>query len=146
MRKVIPFLFVLLVLISCLTACTFTQSRAGLLAGDAESASLAEEMMAAMAEGCKSDAIALMYPELAVEAEDKILQMIDYLDGRHVDAMEQKSINVNTSTGTSGKARQEQVVYEVTLDDGDVIFINTVYLSDSDGEGFISFQLVLGIV
>ena len=47
---------------------------------------------------------------------------------------------------SDGKARQEQVAYQVTLTDGSVIYLNVVYLSNTAGAGFVSFQLVLGVV
>ena len=72
--------------------------------------------------------------------------MSNYLNGRKASSMELVNINITTSTGTSGKALQEQVAYKVTLNDGAVIYLNTVYLSNNAGSGFVSFQLVLGIV
>jgi hypothetical protein len=60
--------------------------------------------------------------------------------------MELKNINVKASTGTSGKIRQEDVAYQVTLTDGAVIYLNVGYLSNRAGTGFTSFQLVLGVV
>ena len=84
--------------------------------------------------------------EDAKDFDDAISQMSDYIDGREVTSMELININVNTSTGTSGKSREEQVVYKVTLDDNDVIYLNVDYLSNNEGTGFTSFQLVLGVV
>ena len=57
-----------------------------------------------------------------------------------------KSIYVNNSIGTSGKAKKEETTYSVTLTDGDVVYLSVVYLSDNAGTGFSSFQLVLGVV
>jgi hypothetical protein len=69
--------------------------------------------------------------------------LADYIDGRKAESVEVTSININTSTGTGGKVREEQVSYEVTLTDGEVISLNVVYLSDNQGEGFSVFQIVL---
>jgi hypothetical protein len=42
--------------------------------------------------------------------------------------------------------RQEQATYKTTLDSTEVIYITAVYLNNNAGSGFISFQLVLGVV
>lgn len=146
MKKLVCFVLVQLALLSCLTACNFTQNMSGAFAGEAESTSKVEEMMMALAENRASDAKTLMHPQVAEKTDAAIAQMSDYLVGREVSSMELRSIGVNTSTGTSGKTRQEQVAYQVTLADGAVIYINVVYLSNNAGTGFASFQLVLGVV
>lgn len=118
----------------------------GALAGDAESTPKVEEMMQALAENRTSDAKALLHPQKAEQAEAALTQLSAFLAGREVDALEQRNININSFSGTSGKTRQEQVSYQVTLTDGAVIYLNVVYLSDNAGTGFSSFQLVLGVV
>lgn len=144
--KKVGLVAVSLVLFIFLTSCTFSSNMSGLLAGEAEATAEVEEMMLAMAENRESDAKALMHPQATEEAGAAIAQMSTYLDGRKVDSMEPTSINVNTSTGTSGETREEQVTYRVTLDDGVVIHLNVVHLSDNDGSGFSSFQVVIGLV
>lgn len=146
MKKVICLILALAAMLSCLTACRFSQNASGAMAGKAESAPKAEEMMASLAAGSISDAKALMHPQVAENADQAIAQMSAYLAGRKTSAMEQKSITVNTSTGTAGNSRQERVAYQVTLSDGAVIYINSIYLSDKLGTGFVSFQLILGVV
>lgn len=144
--KKVGLIAVSLVWFIVLTSCTFSSNMSGLLAGEAEATPEVEEMMLAMAENRESDAKALMHPQATEEAGAAITQMSTYLDGRKVDSMEPTSINVNTSTGTSGETREEQVTYRVTLDDGVVIHLNVVHLSDNDGSGFSSFQVVIGLV
>jgi len=146
MKKLVCLSLVLVVLLGCLTACNFTQNKTGPLAGEAQSESKVEKMLTALAQSNLSDAKALMHAETAEEADDGLNQISDFLAGREATSIEQKSIKVSTSSGTSGKTRQEQVAYQVTLNDGDVIYLNVVYRSDSDGDGFVSFQLVLGVV
>ena len=146
MKKMICFALVLLALLGCLTACNFTQNMSGAIAGEAEATPKVEEMVAALADGRASDAKALMHPQMAATSDSAIAQMSAYLAGRKASAMELKSINISTSTGTAGKTRQERVAYQVTLTDGTVIFLNVVYLSDNKGTGFAAFQLVLGVV
>lgn len=146
MKKIVGYILVLMVLLSSLTACTFTQNASGALVKNAESSKKIEKMMSALAEENITDAQSLMHPESTKDFDDAIFQMSDYIDGREVTSMELININVNTSTGTSGKSREEQVVYKVTLDDNDVIYLNADYLSNNAGTGFTSFQLVLGVV
>ncbi len=146
MKKIICFGLVLLALLGCLTACNFTQSMSGAIAGEAEATPKVEEMMAALADDNTSNAKALLHPQVAETSDNAIAQMSTYLAGRKVSAIELISINISTSTGTAGKTRQECVGYQVTLTDGAVIFLNAVYISNNQGTGFASFQVVLGIV
>ena len=146
MKKIICFGLVLLALFGCLTACNFTQNLSGAIAGKAEATPKVEEMMAALADDNTSDAKALLHPKVAETSDNAIAQMSTYLAGRKASAIELISININSSAGTAGKTRQEQVGYQVTLTDGAVVFLNAVYLSDNQGTGFASFQVVLGVV
>lgn len=146
MKKLICFVVILPILLSCLTGCNFTQKMSGALAEAAEATPKVEEMMAALAKNSISNAKSLMHPQVAKTADDAIAQMSAYLAGREAASMQLQNLNVNTSAGTSGKTRQEQVAYKVTLTDGAVIYLNVVYLSNHQGTGFSSFQLVLGVV
>lgn len=146
MKKVFCLSLVLAVLVGCLAACNVQSNLSGALAGAAESTPKVEEMMQALAENRASDAKALLHPQKAEQAEAALTQLSAYLAGRKADALEQININIKTFSGASGKTRQEQVSYQVTLTDGAVIYLNVVYLSDNAGTGFSSFQLVLGVV
>lgn len=146
MKKLICFVLAVLVLGSCMTACNFTKNLSGALAENAESTAKVEEMMEALAENRSPEAKALMHPDASGKSDAAITQMSDYLAGRKVRSMELKNINVNTSSGTSGNTKQENVAYQATLTDGSVIYLNVVYLSNRAGTGFTSFQLVLGVV
>ena len=145
MKKWICFALIVLVLGS-FTACNFTQNMSGMMAGEAEATPKVEEMMAALSAANTADAKALLHPQAAETAESAIAQMSAYLAGRKASAIELISITVNTSTGTAGTTRQERVGYRVTLNDDAVIYINAVYLSNNQGTGFASFQIVLGVV
>ena len=146
MKKIICFALTLLVLLGSLAACNFTQNMSGVMAGEAEATPKAEEMMAALAADNEADAKALLHPQVAEKSDDAIAQMRDYLAGRKANTIELISLNVNTSAGTNGNTRQERVGYRVTLEDGVVVFINAVYLSNNQGTGFATFQVVLGVV
>lgn len=146
MRKLISVALILQAVLSCLTACNFTQNLSGTLADEAEATSQVEKMMMALAQNRTSDAEKLMHPQASEKSGAAMAQMSDFLAGRTVVDMELRNINVKTSTGTSGKIRQEEAAYQVTLTDGTVIYLNVVYLSNPAGIGFTAFQLVLGIV
>ena len=145
MKKWICFVLVLLVLGS-FTACNITQNMSGAIAGKAEATPKVEAMMAALSAANTADAKALLHPQVAESSDNAITQMSTYLAGRNAETMEVTGITVNTSAGTSGNTRQERVNYRVTLTDGAVIFLNVVYLSNNQGTGFASFQIVLGVV
>lgn len=146
MKKMICLGLTLLLLFGCFTACNFTQNMSGAMAGEAEATPKVEEMLAALAADHTSDAKALLHPQVAETTDDAIAQMSAYIAGRKANAVEVININIHTSTGTGGNTRQEQVGYRVTLTDGTDIFINAIYLSDTQGTGFTAFQVVLGIV
>ncbi len=146
MKRFIGFSLVTLVLICCLASCNFTQSLSGELVKESEAAPKVEEMLTALAENRISDAKSFMHPKKSENTDTALTQMSEYLEGRKAESIKVTGINVNTSTGASGKSRQENVGYRVTLADGDVVYLSVVYLSDNDGAGFISFQLVLGVV
>ncbi len=146
MKKRICLTIVLLMVMCCLTACHFTSNMTGMVGGKMQASSKVEDMMTAMAENRLEDAKTLMHPTAAGKSDDPIAQMSAFLAGRKVTNMQQTAINVSTSTGTSGKTRQESASFQVTLDDGTTIHLSATYLSNNAGEGFTSFQLVLGVV
>ena len=145
MKKVICVILSLM-LFCCFTACNFTQKVSGSLAGKSESVSKVEEMLDCLVQNRVSDAKGLMHADIDEDMTSSFVQMINYLDGRKVNSIEQDSIKVNTSTGASGKVRQEQVRFLVTLSDGELFVLDEIYLSDGNSAGFISFNIVLGIV
>ena len=146
MKKTISITLLVLVLLSCLTGCNFNQTITGGLANNAESTPKVEKMMVALAENDLSAAESLMHPQAIGKAKAAIEQMAEYLEGRKTSSIELININVSSSIGTSGNVKQEQVGYKATLIDGSVIYINAVHRSNKDGNGFVSFQLVLGLV
>ena len=124
-----------------LTSCNFNIS--GLL--DAVSTPKVEAMMEALADGDLASAKALLHPSIT-DGEANLIQMVDYLDGREVSSLEVIGKNVTSSVGSSGNMIREQVNYEVTLTDSTVIYLTTVYRINDAGSGFVSFQMILGMV
>ena len=145
MKKLVCFSLILFSILGCLTACNVSQSING-IKDSAEATPKVEEMMNALAEEKISDAKALMHPQASEKADTGFVQMQTYLAGRKVAALNIQNINITSSVGTAGKARQEQLAYKATLEDGEVVYLNVVYLSNDKGDGFVSFQLVLGAI
>lgn len=146
MKKLFCFALVLVTLISCMTACNLVQGIKDAISGESESAKNVEEMMNALSENRISDAKSLMHPEVAEKSSASLLQISNYLSGRKLSTIELKSININSSTGTSGKTYQEKSVFYVTLTDGEAVHLSIVYLTDDLGAGFYSFQMILGVI
>ena len=146
MKKSICCILLLLSVLSCLMACNFTTNTSGDFAGEAESFSKVEEIMVALAQNNTSDAKQTIHPKSVEESDAAIVQMSNFLAGRKAVSIQQVSIHVTTSKGTAGKTKEEYVTYAATLSDGDIVYLSVVYLSDNDGDGFTSFQMVLGLV
>ena len=144
MKKIICLVFVILSILSCLTACSFLSNITNKIENNAESKPKIEEMMSLLAENRISDAKNLLHPEANENANESLEQIASYINGRNAGSMKLTNINISSSTGTSGKTRQEQVTYQVTLTDGEIVSLNTIYLSNKAGNGFISIQLALG--
>ena len=146
MKKLTCALAVVMCVLCLLTACNFTANVADSFGGAAESTPKVEKMMQALADGDLDSDLSLMYPSVAEGAGDAVAQMRDYLAGREVAELNQISGNIHTSTGTSGKSSQESAVFQAVLEDGTEIYLSTAYYTDNSGEGFASFQIVLGVV
>ena len=147
MKKAICIVAVVMAVLCLLTACNFTSNFSDALGMvKANSTSQAEQMMKALAEKDTEAALALLHPNVSQAGEAAVKQMEDYFNGRKVSALKQVSINTRTVSGTSGKATQESVTFQVTLEDNTAFYISAVYLTDKAGQGFASFQLVLGVV
>ena len=128
----------LFVLIFCLTSCGFH------LAGELTVTPKAEEMLTAISENRAEDAKAMMHPSYTEDANLGIEHMSGYLLGKEAEEMTAITFNISTSYG-SDKVRHETATYQVRFTNGDIAHISVDHLSDSEGEGFLSFQLILGI-
>lgn len=129
----------LFVLIFCLTSCGFH-----LAVGKLTVTPKAEEMLTAISENRAEDAKAMMHPSYTEDANLGIEQMSGYLLGKEAEEMTAITFDISTSYG-SDKVRRETATYQVRFTDGDIAHISVDHLSDSEGEGFLSFQLILGI-
>ena len=143
MKKTICLTLVILTFAFCLTACNFTVNS---LKDKAESTPKVEKMLTALTSGNSSEAKALLHPNANADAGNAINQMIGYLNGRSVSSTELTGVNFSSSVGTNGNVKQEQATYKVSLDGTETIYITAVYLTNNAGSGFISFQLVLGVI
>lgn len=147
MKRILSLAVIVLLAGCLLSACNFTTNFSDTMGvTSAESTAKVEQMLQALVDGDTDAALALMHPDAADSAGDPIAQMSGFLAGRTVAEMNQTGVRVNTSTGSAGKTRQEVTNFQVILGDGTEIYVAATYYSDNAGEGFISFQLVLGVV
>lgn len=136
MKKALCLLTVLAVVVGLFSACNL---------GESQAKPKVEEMMLALAEGDVAAAEALMHPDVDPKAKEQLAQIEDYLAGRKVSSMEQKSISFNKFVGTNGKESREDVTYQVKLEDNTEIYISVSYLENTSGSGFTAFQMSLGV-
>ena len=147
MKRLICVLAAAMSILCLLTACNLTTHVADSYGmAVAESTSKVEKMMSALADDDLDTALSLMHPSVAETTADAVAQMRDYLAGRKVTELNQRSVNISTSAGTAGKSSREAATFQVVLEDGTKIYLSTAYYSDDLGEGFASFQIVLGVV
>lgn len=147
MKRFLCMLAAAAAILCLMTACNFTTNFSdGTGITTMQSAPKVEDMMTALSSGDTEAARALMHPDVAGDADDAIAQLADYIAARKTAQMEQTGLTVNTSSGTGGSVRQENGAFRVELEDGTFCYISAVHLTNSDGEGFISFQLVLGVI
>lgn len=140
MKKIICMALIPMIIILGLSACNLKDA----LSKNAEATPKVEEMFDALSENRVNDAKALMHPEIIATSESGIIQLCDYLDGQKANTIVLDSISVNSSVGTAGKTRQEQLTYKITLNDGSTLNLNVVYLSNKNGSGFTTFNLSIG--
>lgn len=148
-------MIVVMVLLTCLqmlTGCSFNSSisnNTGITEMDAKYQ--VATMMEYLTAGDMDQALMLMHPDRTADAweRDKVIyrlkQMIDYIDGRKCTAMQQQSLNVQNSVGTSGSTKQESAIFLVTLGDSTTFRLSVVYLTGNEQEGFLLYQIILGV-
>ena len=146
MRRFLAVFAVVTAVLCLCAACNFTSNLSDALGAQTESREIVEKMLQALVEGDTDGALALMHPTTAETASGAVSQMCDFLNGRGVTELTQTSVRVNFSAGTGGKSRQEVASYQVILEDSSEIYVTATYSSDGRGEGFVSFQIVLGVI
>ena len=146
MKKLFCLILVTLTVLCCLTGCHFTQNISGSAAEEAEITPKVREMMTLLSQSRLDDVKAMMHPQAGQNLDKPLVQMISYLGGRNAAELEATSINTKTSSSPTSQSKQVQVSYRVELTDHNVIYISTTYLSNNAGTGFVTFQLVLGVV
>lgn len=140
MKKLLSCFAVLLVCVMLFCACSFQLG----LTGEAEPH--IKEMITALAAEDMGSAKALLHPKRLNDGTDEALAALaGLLNGRKLEAYVQVSINVTNSVGTGGTARTETGTVQLTFDDGTGLYLNYTYFSDKDGEGFQTFQFLVGV-
>lgn len=141
MKKLLTVTALLLVFALALSACG---SPAELLKPQAEPQ--IRDMLTALTAGDADSAAALLHPDRADGATDAaIAQMIALLDGREAISCTMVGLNVNTSTGTGGTSRTESGTVHILFDDDTDLQLEYSYVRDKGGEGFSTFQFLVGV-
>ena len=143
MRK-IAFILILSTLLS-LCGCSFLNVHSSGI-GQSEYKEQAQRLLDALSDGDIKAAVAMMHPDAQMEANAGLRQIVGYLDGRKVVSMEQMRINKQSSSTLEGRASLEQAGFDLKLDDGTACSVSMAYLEDPAGKGFLSVQLILGVV
>lgn len=147
MKRAIPFLAVMLAVLCLVTACRFTSNFSDSTGSSVmKAAPKVEQMLSALSDGDVESALVLMYPERAAISESGLAQMCDYLAGRKIAQTESKGVTRQESSGTNGVTSQENGTFRVVLEDGTEFFVSVSYYTAGSAEGFLSFQLVLGVI
>lgn len=140
MKKILTVTALLLVFALVLAACDLSIDM------NAQAEPQIREMLTALTAGDGEAAKALLHPSRADGATDAaIAAMIDLLGGREVTSCTQVSLHVNTSAGTKGNARTESGTVHLTCTDGTDLRLQYSHVSDNNGEGFATFEFVVGV-
>lgn len=145
MKRIICLLVVICTLVFSLTSCAVVQ---GALLGiftatTSEAGTKVEEMVYALAEDRKNDALALMHPAIKETSIDGIASMVDYIGERQIESMQQTGYYFSTQVGLIGLIKQEQVTYTVIFTDGTAIGVDSIYTTTPEGTGFERFIMTI---
>ena len=146
MKKIICLVLLTLMLFSCLTSCALLEKAVKSIMDKSESTPKATEMMTALSEGRAEDAKALLHPDIREGTDDAIEQMIEFVNGREIDAVTMTGVKIYESVGTNGKVSREECSFSVTFKDGSSTNVSSIYVTSKDGEGFESFQFSIGAI
>ena len=147
MKKTICFVCVILTMLGLLSACNFNTNMTDSTGkSKMEALPQVEEMLQALAEEDGEKALGLMHPDAPNRSAQAIEQLCNYLAGRKVKNLEQKNLHKTKSSGTYGTKQQETATILVTMEDEEQFYLSVSYLTDAEKKGFVSFQLILGMV
>lgn len=151
MKKIVCLALALMCLL--MAGCNFNTnfSNSGLGGAKMEATPQVGEMLNVLAGKDMDAALALMHPSVLEPEEEReevkamLQQMMDFIDGRQFQSLAQVSLSVNSSTGTAGSVKQESASFRFML--GDTVYhLTVVSLTQGGNTGFVSYQLVLGVV
>ena len=140
MKKRLPVIALVLVFALALSACEMPIDMT------AQAEPQIKEMLTALSAGDLEAAEALLHPDRVDDATDGALAALaDLLGGREVDSCVQVGINIHTSAGTGGTSRTESGTVHILFADGTDLQLSYSYVSDNAGEGFATFQFLVGV-
>lgn len=103
----------------------------------------AGKMLQALSTGDTHQAMQLLHPTVVAELSDpqgQLQQIVSLLDGRYVTELQQTQAYTGYKLLGKYTGREEQTVYQLTLDDGSLWQLQTVYYSGTQS-GFATFYL-----
>ena len=143
MKRVIAACMVLIMMLVCLTGCAGLSAVLDQTAGCKDQV---QQMVIALTEGDQEKAMALMHPTVDPwDAEVSCAQMSAFLDGRKLVSITTTGVSISSFVGIGGKTEQETATFRAELEGGDQMEVSATYLKDSEGEGFVSFRLTIGL-
>ena len=152
MKKLVCIVLAMMCLL--MAGCNFNTnfSNNGINVAQMEATPQVEQMLNALASKDMDAALALMHPSVINNAQKKenvtamLQQMMNFVDGRAFQDLSQRSLNVKNSVGTAGSVKQENATFQVTFGTAEVCYLTVTSVTQDGKTGFISFQLVLGVV
>ena len=147
MKKAVCICCVCVMILGLLTACNFNTNMTD-STGKTKMEALpqVEEMLQALAEEDGEKALGLMHPDAPNRSAQAIAQLSAYLSGRDVKSLEVQKLQKKNTSGTGGTKQQETATILVTMEDEEQFYLSVSYLTDAEKKGFVSFQLILGMV
>ena len=94
----------------------------------------------------KKKALELMHPDAPNRSAQAIVQLSAYLSGRDVKSLKVQKLQKTNTSGAGGTKQQETATIFVTMEDEEQFYLAVSYLIDNNHKGFVSFQLILGMV
>ena len=146
MKRFFALFCAILAAVCLLTACKFTTNFSDSMGiTEAQCTSKTSDMLLALTKDDQDAALALMHPDATAGAKAGLEQIADFLDGRYVVELKQVSVQITTSSGSNGKVQREQASFKTLLADGSQMYVTVYHDTTDSGEGFVSFQVILGV-
>lgn len=136
MKRIIGFLALVLAAVSLFAACDMASMV------KLEHEDDVKLLLAYLSEGDLENAGQMMHADK--EDISALEQISEFLDGRKVKELKTQSVHVKSMKNNGVSSATEEATFKVTLDDGETVYLSTVYTEDDADQGFTTFRLALG--